>query len=190
MAKDKVEIPPSPDGGKRNCITKLVSLLLISGLPRHVQGNFTFHAGSFRLAAGSMTSHHLMLYLFEHFVWMDEQLQTQVRAKGWPDISRSQSMVLLNISAGTVRPSDIARKLGISRQAVHTTIRQLSNKDIVRLERDGSDGRHRRLVLTETGQRMRHDAQAAVESVTRAVEQRLGKQHFADMMAGLAADWT
>lgn len=137
-----------------------------------------------------MASQHLMLHLFEHFSWMDEQLQTRIREKGWPDISRPQSMVLLNIAAGTSRPAAIARRLGVSRQAVHTTIRQLIAKGIVELAADPDDQRHRQLVLTDKGQRMRRDAQAIVNSVTGAVRARLGARVFEQMMAGLEADWS
>lgn len=34
-------------------------------------------------------------------------------------------MVMTNIVSGIVRPSDIARNLGVSRQAIHSTINQM-----------------------------------------------------------------
>lgn len=137
-----------------------------------------------------MSANHLMLYLFEHFAWLDEQLQQGIRARGWPDISRSQSMVLLNVAAGTVRPADIARKLGVSRQAVHTTIRQLHGKGIACLETDPVDQRHSRLILTERGQQMRRDAQTIIQGLVQDVNRRIGSDIFAGMMTGLRADWT
>lgn len=137
-----------------------------------------------------MATRHLMLHLFEHFSWMDEQLQMRIRQKGWPDISRPQSMVMLNIAAGIRRPAEIARRLGVSRQAVHTTIRQLATKGIVELTADPDDQRHRQLVLTEKGQQMRRDAQAIVNFLTDAVQAQLGQPLFEQMMAGLEAGWS
>lgn len=137
-----------------------------------------------------MKSRELMLHLFQRFVWLDEQLQDRIRARGWPGVSRSQSMILLHIAAGVVRPSDIARRMGVSRQAVHTTIAQLSDMDIVRLKTDPEDGRHKYLVLTETGSRMRDDAQEAMDAITGSVGDSIGVDAFDQMMTALSANWT
>lgn len=136
-----------------------------------------------------MTASELMLRLFERFVWMDEELQQRIRARGWPEISRSQSMVLLNISAGITRPADIARRLGVTRQAVHATINQLAELGIVRLEPDPADGRHRQVALTHTGVRMRDDAQHAIDTITLGVVESVGEPGFAQMMAALGTEW-
>jgi DNA-binding MarR family transcriptional regulator len=99
-------------------------------------------------------------------------------------------MILLHIAAGVVRPSDIARRMGVSRQAVHTTIAQLSDMDIVRLKTDPEDGRHKYLVLTETGSRMRDDAQEAMDAITGSVGDSIGVDAFDQMMTALSANWT
>ena len=137
-----------------------------------------------------MHARELMLHLFQQFVWLDEQLQARIRAHGWPDVSRSQSMILLHIDAGVDRPADIARRMGLSRQAIHTTIAQLVAMDIVRLETDPGDGRNKRLNLTETGARMRDDAQAAMDAITAGVADSVGPQAFTTMLKALATPWS
>src|SRR3546814_11181749 len=63
-----------------------------------------------------MRTNQLIIALFQRFCWLDEGLQARLHDRGWPDISRPQSMVMTNIVSGIVRPSDIARNLGVSRQ--------------------------------------------------------------------------
>src|SRR3546814_10995616 len=65
-----------------------------------------------------MRTNQLIIALFQRFCWLDEGLQARLHDRGWPDISRPQSMVMTNIVSGIVRPSDIARTLGVSRQAI------------------------------------------------------------------------
>src|SRR3546814_19979704 len=56
-----------------------------------------------------MRTNQLIIALFQRFCWLDEGLQARLHDRGWPDISRPQSMVMTNIVSGIVRPSDIAR---------------------------------------------------------------------------------
>ena len=136
-----------------------------------------------------MRRNELMIHIFQALVWMDEALQARLHDLGWPDVSRAQSMVMLNVAAGVTRPSEIARRLGISRQAIHTTIAQMVELGMLRLEVDEADGRHKRLHLSEFGESMRADAQASMNEIMGSLETRLGKPLFASLMKAFEADW-
>jgi DNA-binding MarR family transcriptional regulator len=136
-----------------------------------------------------MVPNELMVRLFQALVWLDVSLQARLHDHGWPDVSRAQSMVMLNIAGGVTRPSDIARRLGVSRQAIHTTISQMVELGMVRLEADPVDGRHKRLHLTLFGESMRADAQASMTEIMATLESRLGKNLFASLLQAFAADW-
>lgn len=137
-----------------------------------------------------MIGNELMILLFERFCWMDEELQRHFREGGWPPVSRAQSMIMINIISGTRRPSDIARRLGISRQAIHTTIGQMVDKGIVRLEDDPDDRRHKLLALTDFGMRMRQDAQEATRGMLKEIAARIGEDRLEAVYDGLSADWS
>ena len=136
-----------------------------------------------------MRNNQLIIALFQRFCWMDEGLQARLHDRGWPNVSRSQSMVMTNIVSGIVRPSDIARNLGISRQAIHSTINQMEKLGILRLNEDPQDRRHVTLELTETGNLMRRDAQLAMDSLTSQISDVLGQDKFDALLASLEADW-
>lgn len=136
-----------------------------------------------------MRSVELIIHLFQRFCWLDEGLQARLHDRGWPDVSRAQSMVMINIITGVTRPSDVARRLGISRQAIHTTIAQMIEKGIVTLESDPADARHKRLALTVFGERMRHDAQDAMATLAAQVADQIGSERFEELLDTLAKDW-
>ena len=136
-----------------------------------------------------MRTNQLIIALFQRFCWLDEGLQARLHDHGWPDVNRPQSMVMTNIVSGIVRPSDIARNLGVSRQAVHSTINQMVKLGIVRLDVDPDDRRHMIVSLTDLGARMRQDAQRSMDALTAQIADRLGQDRFDALLAALEADW-
>ena len=136
-----------------------------------------------------MRTNQLIIALFQRFCWLDEGLQARLHDHGWPDVNRPQSMVMTNIVSGVVRPSDIARNLGVSRQAVHSTINQMVKLGIVRLDVDPGDRRHMIVSLTDLGARMRKDAQRSMDALTAQIADRLGQDRFDALLTALEADW-
>jgi len=136
-----------------------------------------------------MRTNQLIIALFQRFCWLDEGLQSRLHDRGWPDVSRPQSMVMTNIVSGIVRPSDIARNLGVSRQAIHSTINQMVRLGMVELTPDPGDRRHMIVSLTPTGARMRQDAQQAMDALSDQLAERLGQDRFDALLAALEADW-
>src|SRR3546814_2247291 len=98
-------------------------------------------------------------------------------------------MVMTNIVSGIVRPSDIARNLGVSRQAIHNTINQMVKLGIVELAPDPEDRRHVIVSLTATGAQMRQDAQRAMDQLADQLAERLGHDRFDALLATLEAAW-
>lgn len=136
-----------------------------------------------------MRTNQLIIALFQRFCWLDEGLQARLHDHGWPDVNRPQSMVMTNIVSGIVRPSDIARNLGLSRQAIHSTINQMVKLGIVQLEVDPDDRRHMIVSLTDLGGRMRKDAQRSMDALTAQIAAMLGQDKFDALLAALEADW-
>lgn len=121
----------------------------------------------------------MIIALFQRFCWLDERLQAQLRYRGWPDITRQQSMVMNTIVSGIVRPSDMARNLDVSRRAVQSTINQMIGLEIVRLDIDAKDRCYINASLPETGARKLQDAQRAMA----------GSVRFDAFLGALDAGW-
>ena len=134
-------------------------------------------------------SGYLIIPLLQGFEWFDEGLQRSLRARGWPTLTRPESMIMIHVIQEMIRPSEIARSLGLTRQAVHRTIGQICEKGLFELQSDPDDGRGSIIVLTQQGAAMRRDAQFIVASIHQVLEQRLGTKAFRELVALLERDW-
>ncbi|MEZ6002228.1 MarR family winged helix-turn-helix transcriptional regulator [Hyphomonas sp.] len=131
----------------------------------------------------------LLLGLLNGFSWIDEGLQNYMRSRGWPSVTRPQSMVMAIIVMGVVHPSDIARRLGLTRQAVHKTLRSMIELDMISLVADPSNKRVKIVELTETGLAMRKDSGDAVRLILLLLNDRLGTKRVKDAIDVLSDDW-
>lgn len=132
---------------------------------------------------------HLLLSLLQGFYWCDETLQNYLKARGWPSVTRPQSMVMANVVLGVRHPSDIARRLGVSRQAIHVTLNQMIELGILQLVDDPANRRVKVVAPTEKGEAMRIDAQRAMVLMARTLSERFGQARFLDAAHILNADW-
>ncbi len=132
---------------------------------------------------------HLLLSLLQGFYWFDEGLQNYLQARGWPVVTRPQSMVMANLVMGVRRPSDIARNMGVSRQAIHATINQMITLDIVALVDDPTNRRVKIITPTAKGETMRVDAQRSMLIMGEELFSRLGKTNVLKAAHLLAEDW-
>jgi DNA-binding MarR family transcriptional regulator len=132
---------------------------------------------------------HLLLSLLQGFYWFDEGLQNYLQARGWPVVTRPQSMVMANLVLGVRRPSDIARNMGVSRQAIHATINQMIELGIVELVDDPTNGRVKIVKPTQMGETMRIDAQRSMIVMGEELGRRLGRPQFLKAAHLLNEDW-
>ena len=123
------------------------------------------------------------------FYWMDEGLQQNLRKAGGPEVSHAQSMVILVIGEGVRRPSQIAERLGISRQAVHQSVRELVNMGLVELVPDQEDKRAKIVKLSKTGMPKHLVAADILKNLEAALGQRIGKRKVKQLREVLESDW-
>lgn len=131
----------------------------------------------------------LIVPLLQAFIWFDDGLQAYLQARGWDEVTRSQSMVMANVVVGMSKPSDIARNLGISRQAVHTTINQLIEMGMVEMTDDPDDRRGKIVVVSEKGREMGRDADAAMTAMTLELRHRIGAKNVDALIKAFTAEW-
>ncbi len=127
--------------------------------------------------------------LMRAFYWADEGLQNYLQSKGWPEITRAQSLVFVNIGEGLTRPSEIASKVGVTRQAIHQTINELVDGGFVVLEPDLKDRRAKVVRYTERGEQIGMEAMKGLRRVEEALAERVGADAVNAMRAILATDW-
>ena len=124
------------------------------------------------------SSDFLMRGLLHAYYWTDESLQNLLRAEGWPTLPRTQSMIMVNVADGCTRPSELARRLGITRQAIQQTIAEMESMGLVQLSSDPDDARAKIVELSPKGASIQRAALRAIRALDSELERRLGKREF------------
>jgi DNA-binding MarR family transcriptional regulator len=131
----------------------------------------------------------LLVPLMQAFFWFDDGLQSYLQARGWNQVTRPQSMVMTQVVLGVRKPSDIARNLGISRQAVHTTINQMIGLGMLELRDDLNDRRAKIVAVSPKGREMGRDADDAMTALAAELRRRIGDRNVDNLIKAFAADW-
>jgi DNA-binding MarR family transcriptional regulator len=132
---------------------------------------------------------YVMSGLLEGWDWFDNSLQNILRANGYPALNKSQSMMVLYISAGVHRPIEIARKMRLSRQAIRHIANQLIGLGLLRSVEDRKDKRSRRLQFTDSSNNSRDFADTVIFGLEGVLKERIGAENVAEMKRILRLDW-
>ncbi|MDJ0786450.1 MAG: MarR family transcriptional regulator [Myxococcota bacterium] len=131
----------------------------------------------------------LMWGLIRAFGWMDRCLQENLAARGWQPLSRTESSIMLFVDQGTTSPVDIARALGVSRQAINQATKSMIERGLLVLETDPSDGRRKVLGFPPSGEAIGRDAVEIIAGMERELAERLGKTRLEALRTTLAKSW-
>ena len=102
-------------------------------------------------------------------------LVVELESRGWPDLRSSQANLLLNVDrrAGT-RLTELARRLGVTKQAVMVVVDELESDGLVRRVPDPEDGRAKTVRLTARGRTCAAECRRAVAAVEARARRALG----------------
>ena len=121
--------------------------------------------------------------------WVDESLQASLAAAGWERMNRTRSMIMLSVTAGINRPADMARNLGVSRQAIHQLLQGLKDENILELVPDPKDKRAKMVKFSAEADDIRRDAQAILLGIEEEIRKRIGKTAFNGLKQALNRSW-
>jgi DNA-binding MarR family transcriptional regulator len=127
--------------------------------------------------------------LLHAYYWCDESLQNSMRKAGLPPLSRTQSMIMVNISDGITRPSDLARNIGISRQAIQQTLVEMEKSGLITLAPDPADGRAKIVKFSRRGTGIGKIAFDALDEIEAELSRRLGVRAVKQVKEVLFKEW-
>lgn len=127
--------------------------------------------------------------LLRAYYWMDESLQNGLQEAGYLPRTRTQTMILINIADGVTRAAELARVLGVSRQAIQQQINELERDDLVTQIPDPDDRRANRIVFSERGSQLINAALASLREAEQALGSRIGYERLSQLRSALMSDW-
>lgn len=131
----------------------------------------------------------MFIGLLQGFFWFGEGLHSFLRACGWAELTRPQTLVVTSILLGDRKPTEIASRLGVSRQAVHETLSRLNAVGFVLLAEDADRRSGLQVQMTADGQRLLGDAERGLRRLCGELEVRIGRRALRDAVGVLASDW-
>ncbi len=131
----------------------------------------------------------LMWQFLRTFIWYDRALQEAIAARGWSQLSRGESQVMLLAAAGITRPTEVSRQLGLSRQAINQTLALLVAKKLVTLASDPADKRCKIIALAPEGAAMRQEARAVLAALDAILAERLGEEVCERLRTAPESSW-
>lgn len=121
--------------------------------------------------------------------WFNLALLDRLEAQGWPRITRSQSLVFLHLGGGVLRPAELARRVGISRQSMQTLLEHLEHLELVSQRPDPADGRAKQVRVAPRGRRLVAAAEATLRDLEAELVERIGAAQVEALRGALAVDW-
>lgn len=140
-------------------------------------------------ADAEQADQNLLRTLVHATYWIDDGLQAYMKQHAGLSLPRAQSMAMVYLTEGVDRPSDLAQKLRVSKQATQQALKELANKGMITMTPDPNNGRQKLVQLTEHGRGMRHLAKRALAELETELARRIGAGQVNHLRAALDADW-
>ncbi|MFT5576262.1 MAG: DNA-binding MarR family transcriptional regulator [Bermanella sp.] len=95
----------------------------------------------------------------------------------------------MSITVGINRPAQLARNLGVSRQAIHQLLQGMKEDGVLELAPDPSDKRAKVVQFSAASEGIRKAAESAISAIENELAERIGKQVFENLKMALRIDW-
>jgi DNA-binding MarR family transcriptional regulator len=121
--------------------------------------------------------------------WLTQQLLVRVKGSRFDGITPAQTRLLAQMAGKPTSMAELARRLGVSRQAVHKTVSDLERRGILKVEIDPARGNASKVVYTELGREVNREGAKLIQQIEQTLAQRLGAQQVADLKQLLTKGW-
>ena len=126
-----------------------------------------------------MTEPQLARLLLAAHRTLSADLGDELDERGWPDIRASQAALVLNVDRRTgTRLTELARRSGVTKQAMMIVVDELEVRGLVRRTPDPEDGRAKVVRLTARGRTFAAECRRAVAAVEARAKRTLGGRRY------------
>jgi DNA-binding MarR family transcriptional regulator len=106
---------------------------------------------------------------------LTSELAEELAERGWPEVRPSHAAMLLNVDRRTgTRLTELARRAGVTKQAIMVLVDELEVAGLVRRTPDPEDGRAKVVRLTARGRTCAAECRRAIAAVDARARRTLG----------------
>ncbi len=121
--------------------------------------------------------------------WIMQSLLTSLAQRGYTYLTEAHISLIGNLDCGSTHASAVAKRMGVSRQAIYRTVRELQALDVLLLENDPVRGNQKNVVMTGKGIHLVDDARTALLDIEKKLAERIGTDTLEAMRKALEASW-
>src|SRR6185312_5065775 len=136
--------------------------------------------------SGDVADNMAPFLLLGAFRGLIDELHSRLAANGFADVRALYGMAMQAIGGGCTA-TELARRLGVSKQAAAKTAQTLGSLGLVRAETNPRDRRERRLVPTERGRLMLVESGRILSELVRAWRDTVGDREIDVTLRTLAS---
>ena len=121
--------------------------------------------------------------------WFAREIMKGVKRSEYAFLTEAQSHLLATMAGKPTSMAELARRLAISRQAVHKTVAELARRGILEIQDDPDRGNAKRIVYTERGRQVNRAGAAIIERLEERIAERIGREELQTLKRLLAENW-
>ncbi|MGW4562967.1 MarR family winged helix-turn-helix transcriptional regulator [Streptomyces sp. NPDC004561] len=121
--------------------------------------------------------------------WFEDALFASMEAAGEQPVTTAQASVFARLDAGGTTVSELARRIGVTRQTAHQAVHGLIGMGLLEQVPDPESARRRLIRMTPEGERVHARAQATIRVVEAVLVERIGPEPVRVLRDALTSDW-
>ena len=118
-----------------------------------------------------------------------QSLLKRFQGTEWEALTGADLNLLASLNCGATHGSELARRLGISRQAVNKLLTNLVDIGAVELEIDPKKRNQKIIVITPKGESLIHMALEKMENLEEEIAQKIGEKDASELRRLLEINW-
>ncbi|GAA2899717.1 hypothetical protein GCM10010517_65260 [Streptosporangium fragile] len=121
--------------------------------------------------------------------WFDDALLTSMQAAGERPVTIAQAAVFATLDPEGTSISELARRIGVTRQTVHQAVHGLIGMGLLEQVPDPASARSRLVRATAEGTRVHRRAQATLAVIEGVLAERIGAAATTALRDALSLSW-
>lgn len=131
----------------------------------------------------------LRVLLRTRLEWIEEYLMQNAEKNGYGYISPSMARLYSYLGSAAVPMSELARRLKISRQAVHQLVTEGVKSNFLELINCPNDKRIKLVQFSDEGQKMAAVAISEINNAEQELKRKIGAKNVAELRRILELEW-
>lgn len=136
-----------------------------------------------------MSPPNLKQLLLDRSDWFAREIMKGIRRSDYAFITPAQSRLLAHMGGKPMSMAELARRLAISRQAVHKTVTELARRGILDVREDPERRNSKLVVYTDKGRQVNRAGAQIIERLEERIARRVGRDALDAMKRVLAEPW-